>query len=159
MRPRLRKPGDRALLHLLNPQAALFEERRDVPRQVQAREQNAVDRLPKALPASDTGTWGGVDLEEDQFALRLQHPDDAPNRVAHPGNRAEREGTHDRVDRGVAQRNALAWKIDELDIEVRGPAPVVRQLDHPGIRLEGMEPLHSGRVVVNKVDARTDTDL
>src|SRR5712691_5275834 len=54
MRPGLRESGDVPRLHVIDLEAALLEERRDVPRQVQAFEQRLMDGLPAALPATDS---------------------------------------------------------------------------------------------------------
>src|SRR5213076_757090 len=70
--PRFRERSQISLLHLVDAEAALLEERRNVARDVTAFEQPMGDRLGPALPTLRPRIGREAVLEEDEPSLRLQ---------------------------------------------------------------------------------------
>src|SRR6185295_5892636 len=107
MGPRLREAGEVPRLHPLDPEAAVFDEGRNVPGDVTPFEEPVGDRLRPPLPAAYPRIGRPPVLEEDERAPWLQHAGDASNRLPDARNRAQREGADDGVDAAVIQGDAL----------------------------------------------------
>src|SRR6267378_1426753 len=77
------------------------------------------NRLRPPLPALNLKVGREPVLEEDKLPARLKHTSNPLNGRHDAGNGAQREGTHNRIDRTVWQRNAFARKVQELDLHLR----------------------------------------
>jgi len=104
LRPRLREGCDVSCLQPIKPEPRLREERRHVPRHVEAHEWRPVHRLPPALPAPDVTFGRPADFVEDQLALGAQYPGDPAKSVHDAIDHAESEGAHHGVDACLRQR-------------------------------------------------------
>jgi len=144
---------------VLDPEASLVDESRNLPGDVTAFEQPAGHRLRPLLPAAYSRIGRPPVLQEDEFAAGPQDAGDASNRLHHARDRAQREGADDRVDAPVIQGYALPREVQELDVQLRPASFSHREPNHPGVGFERIELAHSPGIVVGEVDARAHADL
>jgi hypothetical protein len=108
--------------------------------------------LPPLLPPPDTDVIRDTVLEKQQRAPLLEDACEAVEGLTHRRNGAERERAHNGVDTRVAERDTFAGQGQELNLQTRA-ALSLGQASHAWIRLERVQPLDLGYVVVRKVDS------
>src|SRR2546425_10573218 len=85
---RLRECGNVPRLQVLDPEAALLQERRNIPCQIQALEQPAMNRLQPQLPGLHSGIGGKPKFEEDEPAVWPQYACNPADGLQHAGDGA-----------------------------------------------------------------------
>src|SRR5438128_3594957 len=159
VRPRLREFREVRRLHPFRPKTALLEERRNVPCDMTAFEQPSGQRLRPLLPAPDSRLGRQAMLEEDELAAWLQDPLDTSQRLQDTRYGAQREGTHDGIDRIVRQGDCFARKAQEFDIELRAAPLPLGQFNHPPVGFERVYLADPLGIVVNEIHAGSHADL
>src|SRR5262245_21714184 len=90
---------------------------------------------------------------------RPQDTPDAPQGLHHPGNGAEGEGAHHRIDRAVPQGDALPREVQELDVQLPSAPLPFSEPHHPGVGFERVELAYRCGIVVTEVDAGAYADF
>ena len=97
-------------------------------------------------------------LDENERAARSQHAPHLAQRVCGIGDRAQRPGDDDRVDRRVGERNAIGILVEELHRKRRRRRLRSRHREQLGRRIDAVE-LRDGARVERQVQSGTDADL
>jgi len=82
-------------------------------------------------------------LKKDELTALPQDTSNASNGLHDAGNRAQSEGTDDRLDGVVRQRDAFARKVQELNFQVRSTPLLFREANHAGVGFQCIDSAHS----------------
>jgi hypothetical protein len=98
-------------------------------------------------------------FKKDELPAWPQDTSNTSNGLHDAGDRAQSESTDNRIDGAVLQRDALAKKVQELDLQFRLTALLFCEANHAWVGFQCINPAHPRRIVVNEINARTDADL
>lgn len=140
-------------------EACLFDEARDVARQVAALIDPLVPRFTATLLVCNLGVRMKAVLAKEKLASWAQHATNLVESLGQVWDRAEGLGRQDSVDTVIIEWDSFCGRAEQLDCEVHALRGSSGLLYHLRVGIEPVDFVHAAAIVEGKRPAAADANF